>query len=294
MSGHHVETGIMVAMAHDLGLNIEPTDWDIPEAEKRRRRRIWWAVYMQDKWSALTLGRPSFIHDDQYKVRMIDRSDFRANESDSPSPEVQRGADVFVAMAYLTQILSTILSTFYTARGLESRLLETSDEVLSTCDMLERELDNWRNRYLIACRDHPGFPDVTGPLELAAHVVTISVYRAILPKTTRLRAPVLALRQKAAEAIFQVVNLLQSLSMSRTSVLWWPVPHVNFSIVGSFAVHMFLSSTSDDDATYWGAQLQTFRQLLETQGVGFPVTRYALARLDLLTGDDDDASDEHS
>jgi hypothetical protein len=40
----------MVAMAHDLGLNIEPTDWDISEAEKRRRRRIWWAVYMQDKW----------------------------------------------------------------------------------------------------------------------------------------------------------------------------------------------------------------------------------------------------
>ena len=58
---------------------------------------------------------------------------------------------------------------------------------------------------------------------------------------------------------------------------------------------MFLSSTNDDDPTYWGAQLQTFRQLLEMQDVGSPVTRYALARLDLLTADNDSpATNQHS
>jgi hypothetical protein len=92
---------------------------------------------------------------------MIDRSDFCSKESSSLPSEIRQGADVFVAMAYLTQILSTIISTFYTVQGLESCLLETSDEVFSTCTMLEQELDRWRSQFLVPSRDQTGFPDVT-------------------------------------------------------------------------------------------------------------------------------------
>lgn len=40
----------LVGMAHDVGLNVDPTNWKIPESEKKRRKRLWWGIYMQDKW----------------------------------------------------------------------------------------------------------------------------------------------------------------------------------------------------------------------------------------------------
>ncbi len=40
----------IVGMSHDLGLNVDPINWTILDTEKRRRRRLWWGVYMLDKW----------------------------------------------------------------------------------------------------------------------------------------------------------------------------------------------------------------------------------------------------
>jgi hypothetical protein len=62
------------------------------------------------------------------------------------------------------------------------------------------------------------------------------------------------------------------------------VPHANLSIAGSYMIHMFASARDGEDGTQWHAQLDTFRQLLETQGAGFAVTRFPSVRLDILAG----------
>ncbi|KAK5209546.1 hypothetical protein LTR47_002319 [Exophiala xenobiotica] len=110
------------------------------------------------------------------------------------------------------------------------------------------------------------------------------LYRAVLPKLTRLNTPVSDIRRRAFDATSQIIRLLQTLSASRTSVLWWPVPHANLSIAGSYMIHMFASARDGEDGTQWHAQLDTFRQLLETQGAGFAVIRFASVRLDILAG----------
>ena len=42
--------GAIVGMCHDLGLNIDCSTWSIPDHVRKRRKRIWWMAYMQDKW----------------------------------------------------------------------------------------------------------------------------------------------------------------------------------------------------------------------------------------------------
>lgn len=42
--------GAIVGMCHDLGLNVDCSTWNVSESVRRRRKRIWWAAYMQDKW----------------------------------------------------------------------------------------------------------------------------------------------------------------------------------------------------------------------------------------------------
>lgn len=68
--------GSIVAQAASLGLHLEPRPWGIPAWEKRLRRRLWWAVYLEDKWRSLLMGRPPFIHHEDFDVFELDGNDF--------------------------------------------------------------------------------------------------------------------------------------------------------------------------------------------------------------------------
>jgi hypothetical protein len=48
--GNGVQMGAAVSLAHSLGLNRDPTPWDIPHAEKLLRMKIWWSLVIHDKW----------------------------------------------------------------------------------------------------------------------------------------------------------------------------------------------------------------------------------------------------
>lgn len=68
--------GSTVALAMSLGLHLECRPWGIPSWEKRLRRRLWWAVYLEDKWTSLLLGRPPMIRQDEWDVLELDEADF--------------------------------------------------------------------------------------------------------------------------------------------------------------------------------------------------------------------------
>jgi hypothetical protein len=72
--------GSTVALAVSLGLHVEPRPWGIPPWEKRLRRRLWWAVYVEDKWRSLLTGRPSFIHPEEFDIFELTSSDFIQDE----------------------------------------------------------------------------------------------------------------------------------------------------------------------------------------------------------------------
>lgn len=48
--GNGVLLSSAVSIAHSLGLNHNPLDWNITKSEKYLRMKIWWALYVHDKW----------------------------------------------------------------------------------------------------------------------------------------------------------------------------------------------------------------------------------------------------
>ncbi|GMF72115.1 unnamed protein product [Aspergillus oryzae] len=68
--------GTIVGLAESLGLHIECRMWGIPAWEKRLRRRLWWAIYAEDKWRSLLMGRPPYIHRSEWDVSELDGADF--------------------------------------------------------------------------------------------------------------------------------------------------------------------------------------------------------------------------
>ena len=58
------------------GLHLDASKWAIPQWERSLRKRLSWALYMQDVWTALAHGRPSHISDDDWAVKELLQSDF--------------------------------------------------------------------------------------------------------------------------------------------------------------------------------------------------------------------------
>jgi hypothetical protein len=54
--------------AHLLGLHRSCEDWDIPRNEKETRKRVWWALYITDRFQTAILGRPINLRDEVWFV----------------------------------------------------------------------------------------------------------------------------------------------------------------------------------------------------------------------------------
>lgn len=113
----------LVGIAYELGLHLDCSSWTLSEEERSLRKRLAWALYMQDKWCSLIHGRPSSISKNHWAVRELVENDFvvdsRILDDQGPREEVQRGRDLFCQMVALTEILSTVLDTFYTLRAMQ-------------------------------------------------------------------------------------------------------------------------------------------------------------------------------
>lgn len=110
----------LLAIGQCLGLHLDASNWAIPAWERNLRKRLSWALYMQDRWTALAYGRPVHIHHDDWSVQDLEHSDFvdcDASTADEERRSISAtGKLQFILMVQLTQILSAVISSFYTAR----------------------------------------------------------------------------------------------------------------------------------------------------------------------------------
>ena len=111
----------MVSAIFELGLYLDCSSWTLSDDEKGLRKRLAWSVYMQDQWCSLTHGRPSLISKAHWAVQDLYDDDFGITEDSSEATldERKRGQECFCEMVALTEILSSILDTFYTQMAIQ-------------------------------------------------------------------------------------------------------------------------------------------------------------------------------
>ncbi|KAM3500364.1 hypothetical protein MY10362_006462 [Beauveria mimosiformis] len=106
--GNGVLLASAVSIAHSLGLNHDPTDWNIPESEKRLRMSIWWALLVQDK--CLAHGTPPRVAPSQHNVPFPTRQHLC---QPGLSAKESSAASIFAALVGLTSVLDTCLGNLY-------------------------------------------------------------------------------------------------------------------------------------------------------------------------------------
>ena len=107
----------VVGMASSLGLHLECRLWGIPPWEKRLRRRLWWAVCMEDTWRSLRSGRPRVIQSDEWDVAELDEDDFDNVDHEvfptSASAQYPAAKPIFSDLIRLTLLVADVQKAFY-------------------------------------------------------------------------------------------------------------------------------------------------------------------------------------
>lgn len=98
--------GAMLAMAQSLGLNADPSGWNLPAWEIRLRRRLWWSVVVEHTWRAITHGRSSMLREDDWDVSELSSDDFALDARRQSSPAY------FINLCSLTLIADQICRQF--------------------------------------------------------------------------------------------------------------------------------------------------------------------------------------
>ena len=143
-------TSQLVAVGQDLGLHLDCSQWKIPSWERGLRKRLAWALFMQDTWASLIYGRPSHISRFNWAVPPVVDGDFPESAADEDeedgSTEVEKGRTLFIHMIGLSEMTKEVLETLYSQHA-ESEFRATNASatklVLDKAKPIQMRLKSW-------------------------------------------------------------------------------------------------------------------------------------------------------
>ncbi|KAK1918993.1 hypothetical protein P3342_001123 [Pyrenophora teres f. teres] len=289
-------TSQLVGLGQDMGLQLDCTVWRIPAWERGLRKRLAWAMFMQDKWGSLVHGRPSHITTMDWDVQPLNEDDFPENAADEDdedgSTEVEKGRTLFCYMVKLTQVLGLILSTFYTLkaeREFSNRAHEGVRLFLDAAKPLQLALRQWYadmpptlRMQDIAARKLSS----VGYLHLGYYAVEMTLHRRIIRSLSSEDAPELRniCRQAAQTRLTSAMSFVQSLRAEHVQSFWYSASAYNFVLIGSFISLLWVTSIDKEESAIYRAKLDEYRWTLRLSSKSADFLEKALASLNASTG----------
>ncbi|KAH7376338.1 transcriptional activator protein DAL81 [Plectosphaerella cucumerina] len=301
-------TAQLVAIGHELGLHLDCSHWKIPPWEKGLRKRLAWALYMQDKWGALVHGRPSHIFSANWAVQALTENDFPDVEWDENDAEeqveIEQGRTLFCQMVQLSQILAEILETFYSlqaAQNVNAAGAQGTHLVLSMAKPIQLKLKEWYAGLPGEIRMDNSFTSPTAPisrlssigyLHLAYFATEITLHRRIIrsiasPAST-LDPYVEHICRSAAKArLISAMDFVNRLNHYHIRSFWYFASKTNFALIGTFGSLLWATSPGKEEADWYRRRLGEYRWTLSVSskpGEGTGLTEFAMGMLDISTG----------
>ncbi|TAQ89493.1 hypothetical protein B7494_g2157 [Chlorociboria aeruginascens] len=266
-------TAQLVSVGYGLGLHLDTFDWSIPLWEKGLRKRLGWALYIQDKFSSLGSGRPPLINSANWALQAVTDFDFPETLEDDQegSSEVEKGRIIFTHMISLSQILSELLETVFTVKA--SKEIEDAGEsglriVLDKVKPIQLKLKNWFST-LPECLSmdvtHVMKLSSVGYLRLAYLATEITLHRRIILALSSSSDPqiIQICRASAHERFIFAIEFVQSLKPQHLSSFWYFASPHNFALIGVFGTLLLSTASSSEEAEFYRTKLREYRWILK-------------------------------
>lgn len=300
-------TAQLVALGHELGLHLDCSGWKIPPWEKGLRKRLAWALYMQDKWGALVHGRPSHIFASNWGVQALTANDFPDVEWDENDGEekldIERGRLLFMRVVQLSDILSEILDTFYTLQAMQTVVNagpQGTHLVLSLAKPIQLKLKEWYGGLPQVLRLDSSFTispaasrlSSIGYLHLAYFAAEITLHRRIIRSLASASSAVdpyveQICRSAAKARLISAMDFVNRLQPNHLRSFWYFASKTNFALIGTFGSLLWATSPGREEADWYRRRLGEYRWTLSVSskpGEGRGLTEFAMTMLDISTG----------
>lgn len=300
----------LVALGQTLGIHVDCSDWAIPEWEKGLRRRLAWALYMQDKWGVLVHGRPSLIpdrislhsdenDDTEWDVRSCRVDDFpetshNAEDGSYGSVDVEIGRTSFLHSIELAKIYSQIQYTFCSVGATKKGGRLDRLGAIGTTALAKPFAQQLRQWYIdlpddlkLDATTHVRRLSANGALHLSHMAAELTMHRALLrslrPDTPSSLSS--TIRTAARTRLISALALVETLQPEHTQSFWGFAASAQLAMIGSFAGLLWATSAEGDEALEYVNQLERLRWALQVRGSAVPFVREALRMLDEEIGD---------
>lgn len=268
-------TSQLVAIGQDLGLHLDCTYWRIPTWERALRKRLAWALFMQDTWSALIYGRPPHITPHNWAVQPIVPEDYpespneEAEEVDVEVEDLERGRTAFTAMIALTKMLSEVLDNLYSQKA-EMEIRQSFDStkaVLERAKPIQLKLRAFFAEMPETLRMDSGKPGkltAVGYLHLAYFATEITLHRRVIRSLSAQTDPYMVqiCRSAAKARLISALEYFNRLKPEHLQSFWYFASKFNFALIGTFAGLCFVTSVSPEEAQFYQMRLQEYRWVL--------------------------------
>ncbi|EWG44722.1 hypothetical protein FVEG_15710 [Fusarium verticillioides 7600] len=286
----------MLAMAQSLGLNVNPSGWKLPAWEVRLRRRLWWAVYVEYTWRAVTHGRSSMISDDDWDVSPLTSADFTIDPTASIPENIRdQSLDYFIRLCSLTEITSAICRQFFSLRAASRP--QILDSLLEQARGPRQQLLKWLEDLpeSLALRPEPSDSDADDSVKshrslyVAYYTTHILVLRALLrpiidsdTQLTHIQSSVETVLQACRGLIQTVIKFIRGLDARHQSAFWPAYTRNCLAYPGLFCYMLCLQKRQPDMTAYDQNLLATWRKTLRTRMQSWPFLRFAIVKVDAI------------
>ncbi|KAF7713777.1 Fungal Zn(2)-Cys(6) binuclear cluster domain-containing protein [Penicillium ucsense] len=296
--------GQLVTAGFELGLHQDCTTWRMKTWEKGLRKRLAWALYMQDKWSSLVHGRPSQIFAFNWTVKDLVEQDFSdafvsGTNSVHDDGDVGHGPLLFCHMVALTTILSDILDRFYTLQAIEDFRAAGNQRtriILDKAKPAQIRLKEWFSSLPAALKMESSTGEIVetitdeharnGALHLAYFATEITLHRCIVRSLAGDGAdPHLAhiCRSAAKTRLISAMDFVNRLRPAHLRSFWPASARTNFSLIGSFGMLLRVTAPTHEEAEFYRIRLCEYRWTLSVSHKNAEFMGFALESLDHAT-----------
>ncbi|EED19592.1 conserved hypothetical protein [Talaromyces stipitatus ATCC 10500] len=292
-------TSSLLGLGHHLGLHLDCSSWDIPDWEKGLRKRLAWALFIQDSFSALVLGRPCLISEtSDWIVKPLQGTDFSEGAGDEEASDqvgsvsIENGKALFIELVSLSRITARMLRELYSVRSLA--------EVLKPQDVLDvaKPLGTDLARLLKSLPDvlsleniEPGRLCVNGFLHLALHATTAALHRRLLWVIQDSRSEVdlqfvQFIRKMLRTRAHSLVQFISCLRPEHMEAFWFFAAGGCATILGGFLGLLRTTSVTAEESEDLQSLMKEFEWQLQMKAKTGDWVSYTLTRLRALGWDE--------
>lgn len=285
----------VITLAEELGLGLDCNNWKLPKWERGLRKRLAWAVYMEDKWLSLKNSRPSHINEINWVVHSLVDEDFPEKHGDGDlkegSSDIDNGKKIFMNLINLTTILSDILNQLYSMKAMTE--VKDINQVLQIAKPLQLRLRNWYHSLPVDLQMNNVQPRKlcsNGYLQLAYFATELTLHRRIvttiflqsLAGNPPPKELVDVCRTAAKTRLTASIEFVRDLKPEHMHSFWHSSSPSNFTLICTFAAILYMTSSNKEESDFYKDQIFNYRWILKISSKGFDRICDVLLELDIV------------